>query len=251
MLGSGSDGNAAYLESAGTRVLLDAGFSCRELEARLSALGVDPARIDAILLSHEHGDHARGAARFARRFGTLVAGTRATLRAAGLPGGSVRLLEFESGEQFRMGGLRVATAPLSHDAADPVGFRIEAGGRRVGFALDLGTTTQAVLDLLSGCESMILESNHDLEMLERGPYPRELKERLRGPRGHLSNGQAAELFAETVGETTRTLVLAHLSRTNNRPDLASAAMRATLGRKGTGVRVTVAEQGPTGRWIET
>src|SRR5262245_25971059 len=129
MLGSGSEGNAAYLESGGTRLLLDAGFSCREMEARLCALGVDPSRIDAILLGHGHGDHARGAGRFSRRFGTLLAGTRATLRAAGLTGAGARRMVFESGERFRIGGLRVATAPLSHDAADPVGFRVEEGER--------------------------------------------------------------------------------------------------------------------------
>jgi phosphoribosyl 1,2-cyclic phosphodiesterase len=251
MLGSGSEGNAAYLESGGTRLLLDAGFSCREMEARLCGLGVDPAGIDAILLSHEHGDHARGAERFSRRFGTLVAGTRATLRTAGLTGAPSRRLVFESGERFRIGAFTVATAPLSHDAADPVGFRVEEGERRVGFALDLGTITQAVLELLWGCETVILESNHDLELLERGPYPRELKERLRGPRGHLSNLQAAELLAEAAGGSARTLVLAHLSRTNNRPDLARAATHAALGRKGAGVRVLVAEQRSAGGWIKT
>jgi phosphoribosyl 1,2-cyclic phosphodiesterase len=250
MLGSGSGGNAAYVEAEGTRLLLDAGFSCRELEARLTALGVDAGRIDAIFLSHEHGDHARGAARFARRFGTAVAGTRATLRAAGFPDGASGLLAFESGESVKLGSLRVATAPLCHDAADPVGFRVEAGERRLGFALDLGTATEVVCGLLADCQTVILEANHDPEMLEMGPYPRELKERLRGPRGHLSNREAADLLAAAAGKSTRTLVLAHLSRTNNRPDLAHAAVRAALGRRASEIRVTVAEQGPAHSWIE-
>jgi phosphoribosyl 1,2-cyclic phosphodiesterase len=211
---------------------------------------VDPRKIDAIFLSHEHGDHARGAARFARKHGTLVAGTRATLRAAGLDRLGSPLLAFAAGETVKTGSLKVSTAPISHDAADPVGFRIEAGERRVGFALDLGQATNAVQELLAGCHAMVLESNHDLEMLERGPYPRELKERLRGPLGHLSNGQAGALFSEVSGGSTRTLVLAHLSRTNNRPELAAAAARSALRGRASGVRVTVAEQGPSGGWID-
>ena len=220
------------------------------MEARLTALGVDPGRIDAILLSHEHGDHARGAERFAGRFGSLVAGSRSTLRAAGLRGPAERLLAFESGETFTVGRLRVATAGVSHDAADPVGFRVETGEGRIGFALDLGKATDAVCDLLAGCGTMILEANHDPEMLERGPYPRELKERLRGPRGHLSNVEAADLLEEVAGRSTRTLVLAHLSRTNNRPDLAMAAAHSALSKRGARPRLVVAEQGPSPRWIE-
>ena len=211
---------------------------------------MDPGRVDAILLSHEHGDHARGAERFSRRFGTLVAGTRATLRGAGLLDEVPRRLIFESGETVKLGGLRVATAGVSHDAADPVGFRVEAGESRIGFALDLGRATESVRGLLEGCEAMILESNHDLEMLETGPYPRELKERLRGPRGHLSNAEAGELLSDVAGKSTRTLVLAHLSRTNNHPALARAAARSVLSRRAADARVVVAGQGPAGCWIE-
>ena len=250
MLGSGSDGNAAYLEAGGTRLLLDAGFSCRDLEARLTGLGVDPATLDAVLLSHEHGDHARGAERFARRFGTRLACTRGTLRAAGLSGRLSRLQIFAAGETLQIGRLRVATAPVLHDAAEPVGFRVESGGESVGFALDLGRSTDAVTALLAGCHTIILESNHDPDLLERGPYPRELKARLRGPRGHLSNREAAELFAEAAGTSARTLILAHLSRTNNRPALARAALREVLGERAARIQVAVAEQGPAGRWIE-
>ena len=211
---------------------------------------MDPRRIDAILLSHEHGDHSRGAARFAGRFGTLVAGSHSTLRAAGIRGPADSLLGFEGGETLTVGRLRVATASVSHDAADPVGFRVETGEGRIGFALDLGRATDAICELLAGCGTMILESNHDPEMLERGPYPRELKARLRGPRGHLSNVEAAELLEEVTGRSTRTLVLAHLSRTNNRPELAAAAARSALSRSGSRARLVVAEQGPAPRWIE-
>ena len=251
VLGSGSEGNAIYLEASGTRILLDAGFSCRDLEARLTGLGVDPARIDAILLSHEHGDHSRGAARYAGRFRTIVAGTRATLRSAGLRSDACRLLAFEPGEPFRMGSFRVATARVSHDAADPVGFRLEAGANRIGFALDLGRSTEAIRDLLAGCQTLILEANHDAEMLEQGPYPRELKTRLRGPHGHLSNHEAADLLGEVAGGSTRTVVLAHLSRTNNRPHLARAAALSVLRARGSAARLVVADPYPAGRWIES
>jgi phosphoribosyl 1,2-cyclic phosphodiesterase len=250
ILGSGSGGNAAYLEADGTRLLIEAGFSCRELEVRLASLGVDPARVDAVLLSHEHGDHARGALRFARKFGTVIAGTRGTLRASGLRPGLSRTLAFLSGEALDVGNLRIATASVPHDAADPVAFRIEARASRVGFALDLGHAPAAVRELLSACDTVILESNHDAEMLERGPYPQELKDRLRGPRGHLSNGEAADVLSEVVGSGTRSLVLAHLSRINNRADLALATALRALSFVAAKTRVTVAQQeGPAG-WIE-
>lgn len=250
ILGSGSAGNAVYLEADGARVLIEAGFSCRDLEARLAALGVDPRRIDAILLSHEHGDHARGAALFSRRFGTTVAATRGTLRAAGIRSTSWKTLAFECGGAVRIGPLRIATAPIPHDAADPVAFRIESREGRVGFALDLGHAPGAVRDLLTDCEALILESNHDVEMLERGPYPREVKERLRGTRGHLSNDETAEILAAVTGASTRALVLAHLSRTNNRADLALASALVTLEKVSRRARVIVADQDLVGDWIE-
>jgi len=250
MLGSGSSGNAAYLESGGTRILLEAGFSCRDLEARLTALGVDPARIDGILLSHEHGDHARGARLFARKFGTPVAASRGTLRAAGFRAGSPGLLPFESGDMVSLGSLRIATAPIPHDAVDPVAFRIDTPEGRVGFALDLGHAREEVRGLLVGCEVLILESNHDPEMLEQGPYPKELKERLRGPSGHLSNRQAAELLSAVAGPRTRALLLAHLSRTNNRADLALTAALSALDGHSARIQVMVTDQDQLGGWIE-
>lgn len=250
ILGSGSGGNAAYLEADGTRLLIEAGFSCRELEARLASLGVDPARVDAVLLSHEHGDHARGVFRFARKFGTLVAGSRGTLRASGLRPGASRTLTFTGGESVELGSLRVATASVPHDAADPVAFRIETREFRVGFALDLGHAPAGVRGLLSACETVILESNHDADMLERGPYPRELKDRLRGPRGHLSNGEAADVLSEVIGSRTRSLVLAHLSRVNNRADLALSAARRALPGGAARIQVTVAHQDRTTGWLE-
>ena len=240
-----------FLEAAGTRVLVDAGFSCRELEARLAALGVDPAELDAVLLSHEHSDHARGVERFARRFGCAVAATPSTLDCLGLrPGGGLRVRPFENGGSFRLGKWRVVGVPVPHDAADPAAFRMETPEGSVGYALDLGHAPQAVCRLLAGCRAIIVESNHDLTMLEEGPYPRELKQRLRGPRGHLSNGEAAAFISEVATRETRSLVLAHLSRTNNRADLAMLEAHRALGRLSSEIRMTVAEQGPGAHWIE-
>jgi len=238
------------LEAAGTRVLVDAGFSCRELEARLAALGVDPAGLDAILLSHEHGDHARGAELFASRFGCAVAATSATLRGLGLRSPSFRVLPFESGQSLRLGTWRVAGVPVPHDAADPVAFRLDTPVGSVGYALDLGHAPEAVCRALAGCETLIVEANHDPDLLEQGPYPQDLKRRLRGPRGHLSNGEAAGFIAEAATKRTRALVLAHLSGTNNRPDLAMLAAHRALGSLSGNVRMTVAEQAPGGAWME-
>ena len=238
------------LESDGSAVLLDAGFSCRDLEARLAAVGVDPARVRAMILTHEHGDHARGAERFARRFGCEIAATSATLRCLGLRSREFRCAPFESGRSFRVAGWRVDCVGVPHDAADPVAFRLETREASIGYAMDLGHATPAVQSLLEGCEVLIVEANHDVEMLERGPYPEDLKDRLRGLRGHLSNEEAAALIAETANRNTRALVLAHLSRTNNRADLAMLAAHRALGSAAGALRMTVAEQGPAAQWIE-
>lgn len=238
------------MESGGTVVLLDAGFSCRDLEARLAAVGIDPARVRAMILTHEHGDHARGAERFAQRFGCEVVATTSTLRCLGLRSPRFRWSSFESGRGFRVAGWRIDSACVPHDAADPVALRLETGEGSVGYAMDLGHAPEAVRTVLEGCEILIVEANHDVEMLERGPYPEELKDRLRGLRGHLSNEEAAGLIAETVSRRTRSLILAHLSRTNNRPDLAMLAAHRALGSGAESIRMAVAEQGTSAQWIE-
>ena len=240
-----------YLEASGLKVLLDAGFSCREMEARLTALGVDPVSLDLILLSHEHGDHARGAELFARRFGCAVAGTAATLRCLGLKGGSLRLSTLESGKPTQVGSWKVTGVRVPHDAADPVAFRLDTGEGSVGYALDLGHAPDPVIRGMEGCQVLIVESNHDPELLEQGPYPRELKQRLKGPRGHLSNREAAELISGAATRETRCLVLAHLSVTNNRADLALLSAHRALGELSGSIRMSAAEQGPGAGWKET
>ena len=230
-------------------MLVDAGFSCRELEARLTGLGVDPARIDLILLSHEHGDHARGAIRFARRFGCPVAGNGGTLRCLGPGREALRVVPMETGKARMLGRWRVTPVRVPHDAVDPVAFRLETPEGSVGYALDLGHAPEPSRRALENCEVLIVEANHDPDLLEAGPYPRELKQRLAGPRGHLSNDEAGRLIADVATRTTRALVLAHLSRTNNKESLALLAARRALGSLSGSVRMTVAEQESAG-WIE-
>ena len=229
---------------------MDAGFSCREMEARLAALGVDPGALDLILLSHEHGDHARGAERFSGRFGCTLAGTAATLRCLGLSRVSPRPLTLESGRARRVGSWVVTGIKVPHDAADPVAFRLDTPEGSIGYALDLGHAPEPVIRKLQGCQVQIVESNHDSDLLEQGPYPRELKQRLKGPRGHLSNGEAAEFIAGIATRETRNLVLAHLSCTNNRADLAMLSAHRALGHLSGSIRMTVDDQELRDSWIE-
>jgi phosphoribosyl 1,2-cyclic phosphodiesterase len=248
VLGSGSAGNATCIEADGARVLVDAGFSCRELAGRLRAVGVEPDRIDGLLITHEHSDHVRGAARFSRTFGVPVYCTAATFSAAGLDQDGVHAhAEVGAGRPFAVGALSIHPFPVPHDAADTLGFVLACGGRRIGYATDLGHGAAPVREALRDCDLLILESNHDVEMLRSGPYPEIIKQRVLGRHGHLDNEAAAAILEEVAGERTRRVVLAHLSRTNNRPDLALRAARATFDRAG---RHAPAIH-PAGQWSPT
>ena len=233
VLGSGSAGNATCIEGGGARVLLDAGFSCRELGARLQAVGVEPRRLDALVITHEHADHIRGAALFSQTHKVPLYCTAATFRAAGLGRAGIHghgvfaHVAVEPGVPFEIGGLRLRPFSVPHDAADTVGYAVECEGGRFGYATDLGHDAGTVREALRDCDLLMLESNHDVDMLRRGPYPQVVKERVLGRHGHLDNETAAMLLCDVATERTRRVILAHLSRTNNRPDLAlSAARRA-------------------------
>jgi phosphoribosyl 1,2-cyclic phosphodiesterase len=226
VLGSGSAGNATCIEGAGARILLDAGFSCRELAGRLRAVGVEPRRLDALVITHEHADHVRGAARFSARFGVPVYCTAATFRAAGLqhhPIAAHRAVE--PGRPFAIGGMTLLPFKVPHDAVETVGYSVECGGARIGYATDLGHDPDPVRQGLRDCDLLMLESNHDVEMLKAGPYPYVVKERVLGRHGHLDNETAAALACDVASDRTATVILAHLSRTNNRPDVALGAAR--------------------------
>ncbi|MFQ5876555.1 MAG: MBL fold metallo-hydrolase [Acidobacteriota bacterium] len=233
VLGSGSAGNATCVEGGAARVLIDAGFSCRELAARLRGMGVEPQRLDGVLITHEHADHVRGAALFSRTYRVPVFCTAATARASGLACGELwGRVEVTAGAPFSIGGLSFHPFRLPHDAVETVGFVVEGRGHRVGYATDLGHATPSVRERLRECDLLILESNHDVDMLRCGPYPPMVKQRVLGRHGHLDNESTASIAAEVASARTRLIVLAHLSRTNNRPELAVRSMRLGFERAG-------------------
>lgn len=233
VLGSGSDGNATLVEGGGVRVLLDAGLGPRQLAERLASAGVDPASLAAVFVSHEHGDHARGAAAFSARWGVRIAASRGTFRAAGfaeskLPG----WVQVVPGQACTIGGLSVRAVPVPHDAAAPVAFVVEAGTSSFGHATDLGHVSRGLAAAFRECDALLIESNYDPAMLRDGPYPWSLKERILGPLGHLSNGDVGRFLERGLGEACRRVVLAHLSRKNNHPELAGLAAEEALARVG-------------------
>jgi phosphoribosyl 1,2-cyclic phosphodiesterase len=250
VLGSGSGGNATLVEGGGARVLLDAGLGPRQLAERLWSAGVDPASLDVVFVSHEHGDHARGAAAFSARWGVPLAGTRGTFRAARLAAGKLPAYEpLEPGEVRTVRRLCVRAVAVPHDAARPVAFVVKVGDASLGHAVDLGHLNRGIVDALRTCDAVLIESNYDPAMLRDGPYPWSLKERILGPLGHLSNGDVARLIERGLGEACRRVVLAHLSEKNNHPDLARTAAEEALERAGRPhVRVELAAPDGTG-WI--
>jgi phosphoribosyl 1,2-cyclic phosphodiesterase len=250
VLGSGSDGNATLVEGGGARVLLDAGLGPRQLAERLVEAGVDPASVDAVFVTHEHGDHARGAVAFSARWGVPLAGTRGTFQAAGFA--RAKLPGFEPiapGETRAVRRLAVRAVAVPHDAASPLAFVLSAGASSLGHATDLGHLSRGLVEAFQGCDALLVESNYDPAMLRDGPYPWLLKERILGPLGHLSNGDVGRLLEKGLGGACRLVVLAHLSKRNNHPELALQAAEEALGRGGRrGVRVELAAPDGTG-WI--
>jgi phosphoribosyl 1,2-cyclic phosphodiesterase len=232
-LGSGSSGNATLVEFGERRLLVDAGLSARELTARLSDAGVGPRQLSAIILSHEHHDHARGLERFAVKHGVAVFTTPEALAALNLaPRHLGAWHPFEPGKRFDAGGISVDPFAIPHDAVNPVGFVLESHGVRVGIAVDLGHATTLVIERLRGCHVLVVEANHDDGMLARGPYPWPLKQRIGGRLGHLSNGEAAELLAATAEADCQAVILAHLSESNNTAALARQTVASALARVG-------------------
>lgn len=218
VLASGSRGNACYVESSGARVLVDAGLSCRELEKRLALRGLSAGRLDAIILTHEHIDHIRGAGVMARRYSVPVYTTEGTMTAGAARIGKLpRMVNVRTGGSFAIADMEIEPFTKCHDAADPFALAISSDGVKLGIATDLGRCTRLVEDRLKGCGALVMEFNHDPDMLESGPYPLFLKRRISGSEGHLSNGEGARLTASLVHEGLDIVVCAHLSETNNDP----------------------------------
>jgi phosphoribosyl 1,2-cyclic phosphodiesterase len=251
VLASGSSGNCVLVRGAGGALLIDAGLSRRELGRRLSDAGCEPDELVAVLLTHEHRDHVGCSAVLSRELGIPVwcsAGTAAGTTALWTDGARYRLLG--AGDVLEVGGLRVDAWACSHDTAEPLQFGVEEGAARMAVCTDLGEVTPAVEAALGGRQLVILESNHDPDLLRSGSYPAFLKRRILGSRGHLSNGQCASTLARLADQGLRRAVLGHLSRENNRPELALEAAWTALEAVGCGdVPVTCARQEMIGDWL--
>lgn len=216
-LGSGSQGNATLIEYAGTRLLLDCGFAAREVERRLGLLGVAPETLDGILVTHEHQDHIRGVGPLARRHRIpvwITHGTHRVERCGELP--ECHLIHSHH-PCFEIGGIGVQPYPVPHDAREPVQYVFSAGDHRLGILTDSGQVTPHIEQVLEGCSALLLEFNHDQEMLANGPYPLALQRRVGGRLGHLNNDQSLALLATLDHDGLRRLVVGHVSEKNNHP----------------------------------
>jgi phosphoribosyl 1,2-cyclic phosphodiesterase len=251
VLGSGSSGNCTLIECDGTRIVLDAGLGPREMADRLLSAGVDPASLHAIVLSHEHGDHSRGAASFSKKWRVRIAGTRGTYAAAALGAEDIAGYDvLQPGHTWNVGALSITTVSVPHDAAQPIAFVVKGDGRRLGHATDFGRIDRALVDAFRFCDAVLIESNYDPTLLANGDYPWSLKERIFGPYGHLSNADVAAYLARGLGDACRRVVLAHLSEKNNDVELARMSAEQALHRRGRGeVAIDVTAREGTG-WMD-
>lgn len=245
-LGSGSSGNSLAIEAAATRVLLDCGFGLREAMQRILRLGLEPEQISGILVTHEHDDHAGGVFRFANKYRIPVWLTHGTFTMSQryLPAQcnfTVHIID--SHEAFSIGDLYIQPFPVPHDAREPVQFVLSDGQRRLGMLTDTGTSTPHIENMLSGCDGLVLECNHDLEMLMNGPYAYPLKKRVSGRLGHLDNQTSASLLSRLDNSKLKHLLAAHLSAQNNHPHLARNALSTVLGCEPEWIGIADQEQG--------
>ena len=245
ILGSGSAGNASYVETDETRVLVDAGFSPRQIRQRLAGIGRAPENLTAILITHEHSDHITGLAGLAEKLRIPVYCNRATMEEIQRTiGGHLDFRLFVTGGSFDVGDIAVETFAIAHDASDPVGFLLHTSAGNLGFATDLGHVTQLVLDRIRAANVLLLEANHDVKMLQdcvRRPWS--LKQRILSRHGHLSNEAAADCTAEIISAGLRHLFLGHLSRDCNKPELAFEVVQKRLTQLGaTHVQLAVTAQ---------
>jgi phosphoribosyl 1,2-cyclic phosphodiesterase len=240
VLASGSKGNCLVVSSSSTSLLVDCGLSCRETLNRMRQAGEDPERLDAVLITHEHSDHVRGLEVLARKLGLSVFLTEPTASAyrrwfrasQGEKPRLDRVETFTAGHPFQVGDIAVTPFTIPHDAADPVGFVFRTEGLKVGLVTDLGYMPPNVRHQLRGCDGVVVESNHDLEMLRSGPYPWAVKQRVMSRVGHLSNQTLADFFLNDYDGGAAFVVLAHLSEQNNHPEIARrTAEQALAGRR--------------------
>jgi phosphoribosyl 1,2-cyclic phosphodiesterase len=242
-LGSGSSGNGLVVECGKTRVMMDCGFAVAETRERLERVGLSPSDLAGIVVTHEHDDHLGGVAPFAKKYAIPVYLTRGTGMSLpeDFPAVLVRYIDPHS--PFAVEAILVEPIAVPHDAREPVQYAFSDGDARLGVATDLGCATQHVVDRLSGCEALVLECNHDLDMLMGGPYPFGLKQRVAGRFGHLSNSDAGHLVAALDRSRLRHLIAAHLSQQNNRAELARAALAEAAGCTEDWIGVATQEEG--------
>ena len=245
-IGSGSKGNCLVAEVGNTRLLIDCGLSPRETERRLARIGLAPADIAGILVTHEHDDHAGQAYPFAALHKLpvwLTYGTQAALAESGKLAGNVETRTIDGRTAFAVDGIEVRPYTVPHDAREPVQFVLSDGAFRLGVLTDIGATTAHVEATLSGCDALVLETNHDYDMLWGGDYPKWLKERISGPFGHLSNAAAEKLLAALDRARLKHVLAAHLSHQNNRPDLAREALARAMGCAAQWIGLSTQEEG--------
>ena len=244
VLASGSSGNAALLATDNTRILVDAGLSMRELGRRLAAVGEDPGRLHAILITHEHSDHVAGLPVLARNKGIRAVIYMSRLTAPAIDWGETqpRLEVFQAGAGFQIGDIEVQSFSVPHDAVDPVGFCFEAQGVRIGMVTDLGYIPESVKYHLRRSDLLLLEANHDLDMLKVGPYPWSVKQRVMSRVGHLSNLGVSDYLMQDLDACTSHLILGHLSEHNNHPEIVRMVAMQALEQRRLRTQLAIAQQ---------
>jgi phosphoribosyl 1,2-cyclic phosphodiesterase len=240
VLASGSSGNCTFIATGSTRILVDAGLSRREIASRLEAIGERPEALDAILVSHEHSDHVSGLPVLVRAVKAPVYLSELTAPAIEWGEAEPSIVTFQAGSRFTIGDIEVRSFTLPHDAADPVGFTFSACGVKIGVVTDLGYIPESVKHHLKGTDLLVLESNHDLEMLKVGPYPWSVKQRVMSRKGHLSNDLVCEFIGADLDRSVSLLVLGHLSENNNHPELVRIGAMQALQRRALSPRLVVA-----------
>jgi len=243
-LGSGSEGNALLVSTGRTQVLMDCGFGLQDTLARLARLNVSAEQLSGIVVTHEHGDHVGGVARLARKFNLPVWLTHGTLRSQPKAFAGIQTLhEIDTHRAFAIGDIEIIPYPVPHDAAEPVQFVFSNGAQRLGVLTDTGCSTAYIEQMLGGCHALVLECNHDTEMLMNGDYPYSLKQRVGGRFGHLNNQEAAAILGGLDVSRLQHLVAAHLSRKNNTAALAVQALSRALNCEASWVGVATQKEG--------
>lgn len=246
VLGSGSKGNCVYIEEGHTGILIDNGFSGKEIEMRLRSIGRSLDNITAICITHEHNDHISGVGVLSRRCKVPVFANGPTFGAAEIKiGKPFSFVEFETGDEFHIQDLQIRSFRISHDTADPVGFVVSNGNEYLGYCTDTGKVSKLMELRLARCQGLILEFNHNLEMLKNGPYPLVLQQRVRSSQGHLANEDAALFLQNLMHQKLRVAILAHLSETNNTPELARSAAEPCFSNEHEGELLIASQNKPT------